>query len=204
MDLLSLVLGGKVLGGQGTIVLPNLSELLIIKNGVYTPAEDIDGWDKIIVDVASDIIDVDELPTKDIEQGKIYRLTKADGTIIYGIPDEINTKTIYEHSKAEGWVEVGKMVEVAAELENYTVPTEVFTLVGSNQPIEITYKEFGRTYTAEPLFVNVAEFDPAVVLIDFQYTARADGTYLLTGWNQTKNGEPSTELIIPDNTLIVL
>ena len=108
MDLLSLVLGGKVLGGQGTIVLPNLSELLIIKNGVYTPAEDIDGWDKIIVDVASDIIDVDELPTKDIEQGKIYRLTKADGTIIYGIPDEINTKTIYEHSKAEGWVEVGK------------------------------------------------------------------------------------------------
>lgn len=108
MDLLSLVLGGKVLGGQGSTTPPKLSELLIIKNGVYTPAEDIDGWDKIIVDVASDIVDVDELPTQNIEQGKIYRLTKADGTTIYGIPDEINTKTIYEHSNAEGWVEVEK------------------------------------------------------------------------------------------------
>lgn len=108
MDLLSLVLGSKMLGGQGTIRPPVLSELLIIKNGTYFPAENLDGWDKVIVDVASDIIDVDELPIEEIEQGKIYRLTKEDGTIIYGIPDEINTKTVYEHTEAEGWVEVNK------------------------------------------------------------------------------------------------
>ena len=52
--------------------------------------------------------------------------------------------------------------------------------------------------------VEVTEFDPAVQLIDFEYTTNKDGTYTLTGWKQTLNGEPSTEMIIPDNNLIIL
>lgn len=38
-----------------------------------TPA---DGWNKVTVNVAGDIIDVPELPTENIEEGKIYRVTK--------------------------------------------------------------------------------------------------------------------------------
>lgn len=150
----------------------------------------------------------------DVVNGQEYCLQMVNGTLMSRLAvqeiyvDKLPDKMEYMQGQKfdpTGMTVYGVLTDgTVVELENYTVPTEVFTLVGPNQPIEITYKEFGRTYTAEPLFVNVAEFDPAVVLIDFQYTARADGTYLLTGWNQTKNGEPSTELIIPDNTLIVL
>ena len=50
--------------------------------------------------------------------------------------------------------------------------------------------------------VKVIEFDPEVVLVDFDYTANTDGTYTLTGWKRTLNGESSTRLIVPDNALI--
>jgi hypothetical protein len=115
MDLLSLVLGGKVLGGHGGTRPPVLSELLIIKNGTYLPAKNIDGWDKVVVDVASDIIDVDELPTEEIEQGKIYRLIKEDGTIVYGIPDEINGKTVYTYENNE-WTEISGSEDLSEPL----------------------------------------------------------------------------------------
>lgn len=41
-------------------------------------------------------------------------------------------------------------------------------------------------------------------LIDFEYTENADGTVTLTSWKETLNGEPSTELVIPDNERIIL
>lgn len=53
--------------------------------GIYTesitfpPAPPIpaDGWNKVTVNVAGDIVDVPELPTENIEEGKIYRVTTA-------------------------------------------------------------------------------------------------------------------------------
>ena len=48
-----------------------------------------------------------------------------------------------------------------------------------------------------------AGIDP-FILIDFEYTANNDGTYTLTGWKETLNGEPSNEMIIPNNNKIVL
>ena len=51
---------------------------------------------------------------------------------------------------------------------------------------------------------EVTEFDPTIWLIDFEYTTNDDGTYTITGWKQTLNGEPSTELIVPDNSLIII
>lgn len=41
-------------------------------------------------------------------------------------------------------------------------------------------------------------------LIDFEYTKNSDGTVTLTAWKGTLNGEPSTELVIPDSNRIIL
>lgn len=42
------------------------------------------------------------------------------------------------------------------------------------------------------------------LLIDFDYTTNENGTYTLTNWKQTLNGEESTELIIPEYPKIIL
>lgn len=52
--------------------------------------------------------------------------------------------------------------------------------------------------------INVTPFDPEVELIDFQYTDNENGTYTITDWKGTLNGELSTKIIIPDNTHIIL
>jgi hypothetical protein len=41
-------------------------------------------------------------------------------------------------------------------------------------------------------------------LIDFEYIKNDDGTATLTAWKGTLNGEPSTELVIPDSNRIIL
>ena len=44
----------------------------------------------------------------------------------------------------------------------------------------------------------------ATLLKDFEYTKNEDGTYTLTAWLGTFEGEPSTEIIVPDNEKIIL
>lgn len=41
-------------------------------------------------------------------------------------------------------------------------------------------------------------------LIDFEYIKNSDGTVTLTAWKGTLNGVPSTELVIPNSTRIIL
>ena len=50
--------------------------------------------------------------------------------------------------------------------------------------------------------LTIVPFDPNAVLVDFNYTANEDGTYTITGWKGTLNGVVSTEMVIPDNSLI--
>lgn len=45
-----------------------------------TPA---DGWNKVTVNVAGDIIDVPELPTENIEEGKIYRVVREGEPVVW-------------------------------------------------------------------------------------------------------------------------
>ena len=63
-----------------------------------TPA---DGWNKVTVNVAGDIIDVAELPTENIEEGKIYRVTNGD-IVTYGIPNAHPVKRFVDGA----WVEL--------------------------------------------------------------------------------------------------
>lgn len=73
-----------------------------------------------------------------------------------------------------------------------------------NNPVfVISYTEGGITCYAN-LSVAVTVFDPAIVLIDFNYIDNGDGTYTITDWKETYNGEPSTEMIIPNNEHIIL
>lgn len=87
------------------------------------------------------------------------------------------------------------------EIADFTYPSTYIT--EGDTSIEITYIEAGITHTAT-VPVTVSAFDPAIVLVDFEYTANDDGTYTVTGWKDTLNGEASTEMIIPNNGLIIV
>lgn len=87
------------------------------------------------------------------------------------------------------------------EIVDYTLPESYLT--NGTTSVEISYIDAGLIYTVNvPVTVN--EFDPSVVLVDFEYIANDDGTYTLTGWKGTHNGEASTEMIIPNNGLIIV
>ena len=76
---------------------------------------------------------------------------------------------------------------------NYSVEDTIVT---------ITYVEGTKTYTTT-LEINFS-VDVESLLTDFTYTDNSDGTYTITGWNQTLNGESSTEFIVPDSDKIIL
>lgn len=69
--------------------------------------------------------------------------------------------------------------------------------------VNVHYNDGGMVFSTT-IDVTTAPFDPAVQLIDFNYTANDDGTYSITGWKGTYNGEPSTEMIFPNNSLIIV
>ena len=70
--------GGGGAGGKD----PVLTELTVTKNGVYKASEHsedgeiVDGFSEVTVEIPSDIIDVTEFPTENVDQDKIYRVTK--------------------------------------------------------------------------------------------------------------------------------
>lgn len=67
---------------------------------------------------------------------------------------------------------------------------------------EIRYEDFaGNFYTTEvPIVTRTLEQS----LEDFVYTVNDDGTYTITEWKQTFNGEPSTRMIVPNSELIIV
>lgn len=80
---------------------------------------------------------------------------------------------------------------------------EILTLDSTN--VEVVFTFNGKSYSDNITF-TVVELDPEIknMLIDFQYDINRNNTYTLTDWYQTYNGNPSTEVIIPDNPNIVL
>lgn len=85
------------------------------------------------------------------------------------------------------------------EITDFIYPSSY--ILDNDTFIEIKYIEAGITHIATvPITVN--PFNPAIILIDFNYTDNGDGTYTVIGWKGTYNGEASTEIIIPDNGLI--
>lgn len=94
-----------------------------------------------------------------------------------------------------------------AEITDYTFDNFDYTttpLTESITGIPISYVDStGTTFTTE-IPITVVPFDPAIILIDFEYVDNGDGTYTLTDWKETYNGEPSVDVVVPNNALIVL
>lgn len=88
--------------------------------------------------------------------------------------------------------------ESLTEITNYTHDEYVVT------PFIISYTDnAGITHTAT-LELNIQEWTPEAALQDFDYTDNGDGTYTLTDWNETNQGQKSTVVNVPDETYVVL
>lgn len=85
------------------------------------------------------------------------------------------------------------------EITDYTYDKYVTT--GSSTH-EIRYtNNFGISFIAEiPITTRTLE----VALADFTYTTNDDGTYTITGWKETLNGEPSTRMVVPNSELVIV
>jgi hypothetical protein len=136
-----------------------------------------------------------------LKDGALMLVSKAVSIEITTMPDKTSYVEGENNLDLTGMVVTLTRDDGSKEvIENYTY-TE--TKTDSAITVVIEYIEFGQTFT-ETLEFSITPFDPAVQLVDFTYTANGDGTYTLTGWKQTLNGEASTEMIIPNNSLIVL
>lgn len=77
-------------------------------------------------------------------------------------------------------------------------------LTKQDDKLTLTYVFDNKGLFDTTLDLTIVDFDPAVVLVDFNYTDNGDGTYSLNSWKGTLNGENSTEIIIPNNSKIKL
>lgn len=146
----------------------------------------------------------DHIAFVDQVNGNTYIVSMRNGSLIsrtYVTSIEVTTmpiKTTYATGEAfdpTGMVVVGTMQDGGTlEVANYIYPTIITKDMTS---VEISYMEAGKTCTTT---VPITLID----LTDFEYTANEDGTYTLTDWKQTLNGEPSAELVVPDSELIII
>ena len=98
------------------------------------------------------------------------------------------------------------MVVTATCEDGNTKIIECYTIAGDTSAIgqstiTVEYEECGAVYT-DTFTVNVVSVEDS--LVDFAYTNNGDGTYTITGWNETLNGAASTEFVVPNNSSIKL
>jgi len=169
--------------------------------------------DKLDLDVIrSDIEDLqtvkDYLLMKDSVNGYEYIIQMYDGNLVSFskcTKIEVTTPpTRVEYPDGQAFEPDGMVVTATCEdgstreIVNFT-----YDMYVSNDEHTITYKEVGNTFTAiTDIIVN--EFDPAVVLVDFNYTANADGTYSITSWKGTLNGVTSDVMVVPNNRYVIV
>lgn len=138
-----------------------------------------------------------------IRSGALISCMMIDGITINKQP----TKTAYIEGEAfdpTGMEIIANYPDGGTEiLDNSVFTFEPQYVTATTTEVKVIYNNCG----VEHIYVvpvTVALFDPSVILIDFDYTTNDDGTYTITGWKETLNGEPSTEMVIPDNNLIIL
>ena len=128
-------------------------------------------------------------------------ITRCTGIVVTSKP----TKTSYyigDKFNTTGMVVTASYNDGTSKaVTGYTYPTTALTT--NMTSITISYTESGSTFTASVAITVVAAFDTNI-LKDFTYVANSNGTYTLTGWKGTKNGVASTEVVIPDNSAIIV
>ena len=90
------------------------------------------------------------------------------------------------------------------------IVSDVNDIIISSIPLKITdtsatfkYSYYGAYYYIT-VPITVSEFNKEFSLIDFNFIDNGNDTYTLTEWKGTLNGIPSTELVIPNNSKIIL
>ena len=135
-----------------------------------------------------------------IENGQLVCISKCLSISVKTPPNKT------QYSIGELFDPTGMVVVANCEDGNTRVLTKygypITPLADGTNKAMITYVENGVTFTT---YVDIStSFDIEALLIDFTYTANADGTYTLTGWKGTLNGAASTECVIPDSELVVV
>ena len=151
----------------------------------------------------------DSIALIDQVNGCAYILCMREGNLVtYCITSSIEVTTMptkTEYYSTEHFDPAGMVITATAEdgttkeITDYTYSTEALT--EGQTSIEISYTEANTTYTVS-IPIIVKPFTD--VLVDFEYTNNGDGTYTITGWKGTYNGEPSTEMIIPNYENIIV
>lgn len=146
---------------------------------------------------------------KDISTGLEYWVYVKDGSLeSCASVAEIKVTTLpskTDYTDAELFDPTGMVVVTVDKLGNeieitdYTYDSYV-TTGGSTHEIRYT-NAFGNSYATEiPITTRTLED----ALADFTYTTNEDGTYTITGWNETYHGEPSTRMVVPNSELVIV
>lgn len=180
------------------------------KNGKPTEWETVDITAKI--DALSDRVKQDYVVLTDKGNSYEYAVYMKNGTLVsYCLPvgaeiATMPTKTEYidgDYIDFTG-IEVKFIMPdgntVLASSENYTCTSIPEYVTKGTTEVTIVINDGYREYTATTTMpVTVGDFE----LADFTYTS-SNGIYELNTWKGTLNGEPSNDLVIPDNALIVV
>lgn len=191
---------------QSVITIDDNGDTFINSDTAYIgSSEDLENAEKIITE--KNFYDPKKyLVVTDEVDGYNYFITTRNGNIVSYIQTKsiavttMPNKTIYvdhEEFNPEGMIVTATGVDGSTrEIPNYTYG--VVTTENASK-FTISYTEAGITYTTT-ISLTLHDFS----LIDFKYTANEDGTYTLTAWNGTYNGEASTRIIVPDSELIIV
>lgn len=141
----------------------------------------------------------------DSKTGYAYRIEIKNGQLI----SKPKVISFFVNSMPESYVEDGRidpativLIGTAQDGSEYTMSD--FTITPEFASSDTTYITITADNMSIDVPITVIPFNPAVELIDFNYTANSDGTYTITGWKQTYKGEYSTEFIVPNNRKIVV
>lgn len=141
----------------------------------------------------------------DIETGYAYNIYMQDGNLMSapqctGIvvvkPPDKTDYEIGEYLETDGMIIAATYSDGSAK----TLRNSWFSYVQADENGYMTLEyidEFGALHT-------IRHSSASWKLIDFEYKDNGDGTCTLLAWKETLNGEPSTELIIPDDSNIIL
>jgi hypothetical protein len=160
------------------------------------------------------IVGEDYVVLKDANGTTDYAITISNGTMVLAALNKIDHMEILSMPEKLDYfigdevdltgISVKVVYEDATEEETTNVYPNIEYVKKSTSEIKVIYKGDYGQYAVEIIPITVHETDPASIFMDFEYIDNGDGTYTATAWKGTYMGEPSSEMIIPDNLLVVL
>lgn len=136
-----------------------------------------------------------------IENGKMIYDSKLESISITKMPNKMNFIPDKDTLEESGIEITAHYQDGSSEIiTNYT-----YEMILDSDYIDISYTKNGITCVVklEGVVISSAQ-SIEEVLIDFTYADNGDDTYTITDWKGTYNGEPSTEIIIPEDKRIKL